>query len=96
MPLGFAPDGYPREVPQHKADRATNLALDPELVGYLVTRYKELRRLEKAVEDKNENELKWASAWCHQRLSMATMKHHQKHWLKLKKKVDAAIADLHE
>lgn len=59
-----------------------------------MTRYKELRRLERAIEHKNEEELKWASWWCEMRLSMATMKHHQNHWRKLKERVDTAIAEL--
>ncbi len=59
-----------------------------------MTRFKELRRLEKAIEDKNEEELIWAAAWCEQRLSMATMKLHRNHWAKLQKRVEDAIAEL--
>ena len=59
-----------------------------------MTRYKELRRVEKAIENEHEEDLKWDSAWCQMRLSMATMKYHQKGWRKLKKRVDAAIAKL--
>ena len=59
-----------------------------------MTRYKELRRLERAIQYKHEEDLKRASGWCERRLSMAIMKHHQKHWRKLKKRVYAAIEEL--
>jgi hypothetical protein len=59
-----------------------------------MTRFKDLRRLEDAIKNANEEELKWADAWCKRRFSMATMKHHQRHWRKLMKRVDTAIAEL--
>ena len=39
-----------------------------------MTRYKELRRLERAIQYKHEEDLKWASGLCERRLSMAIMK----------------------
>lgn len=59
-----------------------------------MTRYKDLRRLEKAIANRDKSELKWASEWCKQRLSMATVKHHQNHWRRLQKRVDIAFAEL--
>lgn len=61
-----------------------------------MTRFKELRRLERAIKDMNEDELRWASEWCNQGFSSSTMKHHQKHWRKLKKRVDTAISELND
>ena len=69
------------------------MILQLQRVGYRMTRYKELRRLERAIERKNEEELKRASWWCVMRLSMPTMKHHQNHWRKLQERVDTAIAE---
>ena len=48
-----------------------------------MTRFKELRRIELAIKNKDEKELLWALGYCEMRLKLATMKQHIKHWQKL-------------
>jgi hypothetical protein len=48
-----------------------------------MTRFKELRRIELAIKNKDEKELHWALEYCEIRLKFATMKQHIKHWQKL-------------
>jgi hypothetical protein len=56
-----------------------------------VTRFKELQRIEAAIEHKNKAELEWALGYCQMRLSIAPRKDHQLHWSKLRKKVNKAL-----
>jgi hypothetical protein len=56
-----------------------------------MTRFKELKRIEMAIHQGNEQELKWALQYCRMRLSIVTMKVHEKHWRKRIKKVQAAL-----
>ena len=58
-----------------------------------MTRFKELRRIESAIEHKNESELQWAADYCKMRLRIATKKEHQKYWRSIEKKVSAVLAD---
>jgi hypothetical protein len=48
-----------------------------------MTRFKELRRIELAIKNKDNKELLWALSYCKMRLKLATMKQHIKHWQKL-------------
>lgn len=56
-----------------------------------MTRFKELRRIERALKDSSPNELDWAKEYCAQRLSLSTLKDHKKHWSKLLRKVESKI-----
>ena len=53
-----------------------------------MTRFKELKRIESAIEHKNQKELDWALWYCQERLSSAAMKQHQKHWSKIIAKIN--------
>ena len=55
-----------------------------------MTRFKELRRIEAAIEHENEPELEWAREYCQSRLQYAELKEHQKHWRKLISRIDSA------
>jgi hypothetical protein len=59
-----------------------------------VTRFKELRRIELAIEHKNEPELQWALWYCRMRVQIAIRKDHEKHWKGLENKVRKTMADL--
>ncbi len=59
-----------------------------------MTRYKELRRRERAVAEKNKGELDWALSWCEMRLAMATTKHGEKTWMRLIKRVRSALDEI--
>lgn len=56
-----------------------------------MTRFKEQRRIDKAIEHKNIEELKWALNYCRSRLDIAPLKSHVKRWEKQIKLVEAAI-----
>jgi len=61
-----------------------------------MTRFKELRRIEDAIEHRNKTELQWALQYCTMRLGMAVRgiaspKDSQKYWRKLEKKVRVAL-----
>lgn len=56
-----------------------------------MTRLKELKRIETAIQQGNDEELNWALQYCRMRLSIITMKVHEKHWRKLIRKVEAAL-----
>jgi hypothetical protein len=56
-----------------------------------MTRFKELRRIEDAIEHKNRTELQWALGYCRMRLGIASRKEHEKHWRKIEAKVRRAL-----
>lgn len=56
-----------------------------------MTRFEELKRIEAAIERKNNADLLWALEYCRMRLSLAPRKDHQKHWRKLETKVRQAL-----
>jgi hypothetical protein len=59
---------------------------------HIMSRFVELRRIESAIEKKDVRELGWALAYCESRLSISTMRQHQKHWQALIARVQAALA----
>ena len=56
-----------------------------------MTRFKEFRRIELAIKNKDNKELLWALSYCKMRLKLATMKQHIKHWQKLIDKLSDTI-----
>jgi hypothetical protein len=58
-----------------------------------VTRFKELKRIERAIENRDMAELRCAGTYCKMRLEIATRKDHQKHWRHIAQNVQRAIAD---
>jgi hypothetical protein len=56
-----------------------------------MTRFKELKRIEAAIQYRNKAELEWALAYCRMRLGIAPRKDHQKHWQQLANKVRKAM-----
>jgi hypothetical protein len=59
-----------------------------------MTRFNELKRIEAALEHKDQAALQWALGYCTMRIKIATRKEHVKHWRKLENKVRAALAAL--
>jgi hypothetical protein len=59
-----------------------------------VTRFKELRRIEAAIQHKNRPELQWALRYCRMRLEIATRKEHEKGWRRIEKSVLRALEEL--
>jgi hypothetical protein len=60
-----------------------------------MTRFKELRRIETAIENENEAELLWSLGYCQMKLKTAnivhTMRRQEKYWRGMEKRVRAAL-----
>jgi len=60
-----------------------------------MTRFKELRRIETAIEYRNETELQWALAYCQMRIKVTakvyTMRKQEKYWRQMEGKVRCAL-----
>jgi hypothetical protein len=56
-----------------------------------MTRFKELARIEAAIKDRNESDLRWALDYCKMRLSIASRKEHLKYWQQVEKDVLQAL-----
>jgi len=54
-----------------------------------MTRFKELARIQAAIEHKNESELRWAAEYCQMRLRVATRKDHAEYWRGVEREVTA-------
>ena len=61
-----------------------------------ITRFKELARIEHAIEEQNETDLPWALQFCRMRLSIATRKDHLKHWSTIESRVKGALDATHD
>ncbi len=57
-----------------------------------MTRFKELRRIQKAIQNKDIKELQWARSYCRMRLKIVALKQHEKTWKKRLEDVQAALA----
>ena len=61
-----------------------------------MTRFRELERIERAVETGVESELLWAASYCETRLSTASLRRHDKTWrdrlAKVRERLDALVA----
>jgi len=87
------PERYNQPVAHRHARRnwAKRVNRAPRYAGKIMTRFKELRRIEKAIENKDIAELQWSLSYCKMRLQIATMKQHVKHWTERLNKVQAAL-----
>ena len=56
-----------------------------------MTRFKELQRINAAIENRNESELRWAEAYCKMRLQIAIKREHTKSWRDTQKKIQSAL-----
>ena len=54
-----------------------------------MTRFKELRRIEAIIEHNNKEEISWVLVYCKNRLKLAKLKQHIKHWQQLIGKLNA-------
>jgi len=57
-----------------------------------MTRFKELKRIEAAIKQRNKSELEWALGYCKMRLSITQRKDHEKHWRRIEAEVRKAVA----
>ena len=58
-----------------------------------VTRFKELRRIERAIEHRDEAELRWAAEYCLWRLRSARTKRGESRWRNLEKQIREALGE---
>jgi hypothetical protein len=56
-----------------------------------MTRFKELQRINAAIENRNEPELRWAEGYCRMRLQIATNRKHTQSWRDIEKKIQSAL-----
>jgi hypothetical protein len=56
-----------------------------------MTRFKELRRIERAIEDRDQAELRWAAEYCQDRLRVTRTKDGASRWRKIEKCVRATL-----
>lgn len=56
-----------------------------------MSRFPEQRRIEEAIKHKDVAELQWALSYARMRLKWSTMKHHEKHWRHIEKRVLEAM-----
>ena len=57
-----------------------------------MTRFKELRRIEQAIEHRQEGELRCALGYCRMRLSVTRRKDHVKYWTTIQRRVESALS----
>jgi hypothetical protein len=55
-----------------------------------MTRFKELRRIERAIEHQDVSELQWAQSYCEDRIRWTTLKRGQDKWRRLLKRIAMA------
>ena len=58
-----------------------------------MTRFKELRRIERAIQHRDATELRWAQAYCEGRIRWANIKRAQDDWRRLLKRIVKAQAE---
>jgi hypothetical protein len=58
-----------------------------------MTRFKELRRIERAIEHRDTNDLRWAQAYCEVRIRLTEVKRAQGYWRRLLKQITEALAE---
>jgi hypothetical protein len=56
-----------------------------------MTRFKELRRIERAIEHRDQVDLRWAAEYCQMRLQSARTTQGMSHWRRLEKRVLAVL-----
>jgi hypothetical protein len=61
-----------------------------------MTRFKELSRIEAAIENKDEPELKWALSYCKMRISVAFNKRHVQAWRSREQAIEKAVQEFNE
>lgn len=59
-----------------------------------MSRFKELRRSEAAIEHPSRGELEWAAAYCAMRVKLSARRDHLKHWRRVERKVEEALLSL--
>jgi hypothetical protein len=59
-----------------------------------MTRFKELRRIERAIKNRDPTELRWAAEYCRWRLSFSTTKQGDAYWRRIEKRVVAALDEI--
>ena len=59
-----------------------------------VTRFKELRRIERAIENLDRVDLEWAAQYCQLRLTLVRREQHGAMWRRIEKRVREALQQI--
>jgi hypothetical protein len=59
-----------------------------------MTRFKELRRIQAAIQHRNESELRWADDYCRMQVKTAILNKHKSYWKGIQRDVDRALREL--
>lgn len=59
-----------------------------------MTRFKELKRIQAAIQHKATSELRWADEYCGMRVRTAILNKHKSYWKRIQRDVDRALREL--
>lgn len=59
-----------------------------------MTRFKELRRIERAIENHDRMDLEWAAQYCRLRLTLLRTKQSDSMWRRIEKRVSEALQQI--
>jgi len=59
-----------------------------------MTRFKELKRIQAAIQHRTESELRWADEYCQMRVRTAILNKHKSYWKGIQRDVDRALREL--
>jgi hypothetical protein len=74
--------------------KRSNLPDQARLGGETVTRFKELRRIERAIENLDPTDLEWSAQYCRLRLSFVRSKQGGALWRRLARQVEDALEQI--
>jgi hypothetical protein len=58
-----------------------------------MTRFKELKRIQAAIQHRAESELRWADEYCRMRVKSAVLNEHKSYWKGIQRNVDTALRE---
>ena len=58
-----------------------------------MTRFKELKRIERAIKNEDKTDLVWADSYCAMRIEVAIIERGKNYWRKIQKSVRDALAN---
>ena len=59
-----------------------------------MTRFNELKRIQAAIQHRNESELRWADDYCRMRVRLAVLSKHKSYWKRIQRDIDRALQQL--
>jgi hypothetical protein len=87
---GSGQEEAPRDL-RHDSILASQVVGLQCVVSERMTRFKELRRIEAAIEHRDEAQLRWAADYCRMRIRIAPTTRAAEHWRRIEQRVKAAV-----